>query len=353
MSQLELYQPGALDRRTDSWTAVVEQVAVLAQRIADTELVPQAIRGKPAAVAAVILYGREIGLPPMTALRTSYVVNGRVALAAETMRGLVLAAGHTIVYREATSARCVAAGQRKGQEAWHEVEWTLDLARRAGIAGGKSWQNYPRQMLKARATAELCRDLFPDIIGGFSAVEELDDMPPNGTQPAPPKRTVRREPAPELGTATPQEPPHPPSATPTEPTLVEAISRVSEAGEVPLPGEDGYDDIGASTSENLENPGTKIDRDTDHFAMTKPQAAAMGALFHDLGLDDRDQALTLTGNIIGRSIDTRNDLTRGDYRALMDALNTIKASHDPAAMIDDLLHVDFTQPLEEPAPEAE
>ena len=222
MTQLEPYPaPGRdlLDRRTDSWIAVVEDVAVLAARIADTELVPAAIRGKPAAVAAVILYGREIGLQPMTALRTSYVVNGRVALAAETMRGLVLGAGHTLVYREATTARCIAAGQRRGQEAWQEVEWTLDQARRAGLTG-QSWQRYPRQMLKARATAELCRDLFPDVIGGFSALEELDEAPADSTPTGPPKRTVvRRDP-------TPEPPPETPAAAEPPPAAAAGCSRV-------------------------------------------------------------------------------------------------------------------------------
>jgi hypothetical protein len=334
MTQLEIYQPGTgligmVDRRTDSWTAVVEQVAILATRIADTELVPAAIRGKPAAVAAVILYGREIGHPPMTALRTSYVVNGRVALAAETMRGLVLAAGHIIVYRESTSARCIAAGQRHGQETWHEVEWTIDLARRAGIAGGQSWQRYPRQMLKARATAELCRDAFPDIIGGFAALEELDEPARVETEPpAPPHKVRRAAPQPAEPEA---ESPRPDDASPSTP------------GEVPLPGEAGYDEIGELVPGNVTSPeGPEPEpRDTGTWAMTRPQAAAMGAAFHDLGLDDRGDALTLTGNIIGRSIDTRNDLTRADYRALMDALATIKASHDPQAMIRDLITADF------------
>jgi hypothetical protein len=56
-------------RNTDTWTDVLPAVGDLAGKIAATDFVPDAMRGKPAVVAAAILYGRELGMEPMTALR--------------------------------------------------------------------------------------------------------------------------------------------------------------------------------------------------------------------------------------------------------------------------------------------
>lgn len=233
MTDVERLRPaGMLEPRTDSWTAVVERVAKLATQIQQTDLVPKALRGKPDTIAAVILRGREIGLPPMTALATMYVVNGRAAMSAEGMRGLVLAAGHQIQYMEATGHTCTVRGRRRDTAAvgiigadpvWHEVTWTLDMARQAGLMSNPTWKSYPRAMLKARATAELARDLFPDVIGGYAAVEEVDpsaaiDEPVD----AGPTPTRARRPTTKRDTAValpPARPPAPVSPAAPEPAL--------------------------------------------------------------------------------------------------------------------------------------
>ena len=66
-------------RDTDSWTDVVADVARLAEMIHSTEFVPASLRSAPK-VAAAILYGRELGLPPMTALGSVNVIQGRASL---------------------------------------------------------------------------------------------------------------------------------------------------------------------------------------------------------------------------------------------------------------------------------
>lgn len=172
---------------TDSWVTVVREITLLSQQIAGTDFVPRGIRNSIPATAAAMLYGREIGLPPMTALSQIHVVEGRPGLSAEGMRALVLAAGHEIVFEESTSAVCRVRGRRHRSQEWTTVEWTIDDARRAGLLRrGSAWESYPADMLVARASTVLCRRVFPDVIHGFRSIEELDDMaaPPAAGTPS-------------------------------------------------------------------------------------------------------------------------------------------------------------------------
>jgi hypothetical protein len=109
----------------------------------------------------------------MQALSSLHSIKGRVAMSAEAMRAQALAAGHDLIITESTSAKCTVKGRRRNSEEWTSVTWTIDNARQAKL-GGDNWTKYPRQMLQARATAELCRLVFADVIHGLAAVEELE-----------------------------------------------------------------------------------------------------------------------------------------------------------------------------------
>lgn len=161
---------------TDSWTEVVAEVAKLAGHIAGTDFVPKAMRDNPAAVAAAILHGREVGFAPMTALAQTHVIDGRVSISAEAMRALVLQHGHQIRIGDMSSSAVTIAGRRAGDDQWASVTWTVEDARRADLTGKTNWKKYPRQMLLARATTELLRAVFPDVIHGLMSTEELDEL---------------------------------------------------------------------------------------------------------------------------------------------------------------------------------
>lgn len=175
----------------------------LSQRLANVpEFVPSAFRNRPEAILAALLTGAELGLGPMQSLRSIHVIEGRPALSAEVMRALVLAAGHELVVDEATDERCEVRARRRDSDVWCKpVVWTLDRARRAKLANRSNWQNYPRQMLLARATSELCRTYFADVIGGLEAVELVED---DGTKA--PARAPRKAVAPSPEKVAPRTP---------------------------------------------------------------------------------------------------------------------------------------------------
>src|SRR5665213_639349 len=90
--------------------------ANLAQEIAGSDFVPEGLRGKPAAVLACVLAGRELGVGAFQSLQKIHIIKGKPALSAELMRALVLKAGHRIWLKESTDDKVIICGQRKGEE---------------------------------------------------------------------------------------------------------------------------------------------------------------------------------------------------------------------------------------------
>jgi len=76
---------------------------------------------------------------------------------------------------EASNTKVTIAGRRSNSDNVSTVTWTMDDAKRAGLAGRQNWRTYPRQMLTARATAELARLIFADAVGGLLATEEVEE----------------------------------------------------------------------------------------------------------------------------------------------------------------------------------
>ena len=169
MTAVEVYQGG-----------LGESIVVfgnLAGQIAKTEFVPQEFRGRPEAVLACMLFGQECGLGPMASLNLTQNIKGKVGLKPEGMRAVVQAHGHKIWTEEYDDKAVTLCGQRKGEEHVAKVRWTLEDAKRAQLTSNPSWTKYPRAMLMARATSELCRLHFSDCTGGMAyGADELEEI---------------------------------------------------------------------------------------------------------------------------------------------------------------------------------
>jgi hypothetical protein len=143
--------------------------------IANTDFVPRALRGNTAAILAAVLTGRELGMGPMEALRTIDVIDGKPSPSAEWMVGKVFEAGHVIVAVEQTADHCTVEGRRfrdGEQVAEMRFTFTMDMAKRASLANKNNWKHYPEAMLYWRATSQLCRQFFPDVLSGLKYLPE-------------------------------------------------------------------------------------------------------------------------------------------------------------------------------------
>ena len=94
--------------------------------ISMTQFVPAALRGRPEAILAAVIYGREIGLPPMQSLAHVDIIDGRPSPSAELTARLARAAGHRIEILEATDTVCHLRGTRADTAEELEVTFTID-----------------------------------------------------------------------------------------------------------------------------------------------------------------------------------------------------------------------------------
>ena len=156
------------------WVESARQANLVAQSLANTSFAG-AYRGKPDEITAAILTGQELGLQPMTALKSIDVIQGQPALRAHAMRAIVQHQGHEIELVESDDVHCIMRGRRKGAEGWQQVVWDIPRARLLGLLGKDQWKKQPKTMLIARATGELCRLIAADALHGLPyAAEEVD-----------------------------------------------------------------------------------------------------------------------------------------------------------------------------------
>jgi len=139
------------------------------EAVANTDFVPKGLRGKPKAILAAILTGRELGLGPMESLRSIDVIDGRPSPSAEWMVSRIFEAGHILEIEEQTDERCTVKGTRfmADREITMSFTFTIKMAERANLTGKFNWKAYPEAMLYWRAVAQLARQLYPDVLRGI------------------------------------------------------------------------------------------------------------------------------------------------------------------------------------------
>lgn len=302
----------------------------LANAVHRTEFVPRAMRGKPDVVAACIMAGHSLGLDPMVALANIDVIEGRPAPSAKLMRAMVQAKGHSIAFEEKTNERVTIVGQRDGEEFTSRVTWTMDDARRAGLANKDVWKKYPRAMLAARATGELCRDIFADVVAGLAytreevadGFEDFDGLeaeqgpeeepPPAGNQRSltPAKKAAAKKAAARKRAA---------PKTAAGPRAVDTDELVPLPGEEPPAGTESgtadEDDDGDVVDAEVVEPADEVDEET------RKRAQRIAIKAREAGIDDHhDVIYAVTG---GQSTSAK-DLTDAQGSAVLEAIRRIK-----------------------------
>ena len=132
----------------------------------------------PEAAVVIMLTGAQLGIPPVAAMRGIHVVEGRAVLSSDLIAAVILRSPECEYLRpvEVSGKRVTMTTKRRGQEPVSHT-WTIEMAQTAELAGRNIWKKYPHSMLRARATAELGRMVYPELLFGVYVDGELDNGP--------------------------------------------------------------------------------------------------------------------------------------------------------------------------------
>lgn len=158
----------------------------LAQTFHASGLLPRGI-SSPEAAFTIIATGAELGLSPMASLRSIHVIEGKPVLSAALIAGIVqrrpdLCESFALV--ESSDTVATYETTRRGQ-ASVRMSFTIEQAQRAGLVGKDTWRKYPHAMLRARASAELARAVYPDVVGGLYDPDEIPGAEARTVEPRP------------------------------------------------------------------------------------------------------------------------------------------------------------------------
>lgn len=186
---------GVLDLYADA----IDKAYGFAEKLCRTPLVGNVYRGKPADAAVAILYGAELGLNPIQSLQQVFTVHGTPAIYARTMVALLKRRGYRFQTVESADEKVTVTGTSPTGDT-ETSTWTIARADKAGyipqidertgefkknsngkLIGNEKYLTDPQAMLYAKAAAEVCRKLAPDVLLGISrSHEDLESEPAPG-----------------------------------------------------------------------------------------------------------------------------------------------------------------------------
>jgi hypothetical protein len=141
--------------------------------------------------AAIVLMGRELGMGTMAACRKLQVIKGTVTERADSQLARFKSCGGRAQFKELTETRAVLVLRHpNGDE--HTETFTLDDAKRAGLASNDNYAKHPKAMLRSRAITAGLKSIGWEGAVGIYDPDEIADVPA-----APEPVVVRQAPPPE------------------------------------------------------------------------------------------------------------------------------------------------------------
>ena len=163
-----------LQSYAEAWGAA----ASISEQLARTDFAGP-FKGKPADMAAAILKGATIGIPPADIGKAIYVVHGTPALYGKTALAIALRHGYQAHTMEDTpEAVTVRMTSPQGQEM--DVRYTIERAEKEGLVKGNAaqYKSRPSKMLYWKCIGELTDRMIPHLTGGMPIKEDVQQSTP-------------------------------------------------------------------------------------------------------------------------------------------------------------------------------
>lgn len=162
--------------------STIEEAYRIATAFSRSDFIPKEYKDKPDNCFTAINLGMEIGLPPMRALQSIAVVNGKPAIYGDAQLALVRGSGLLESFEESYEGEegkdtfaAVCKVKRKGDSEATIESFTVADAKKAGLWGKTGpWSTHPKRMLRYKSRAFALRDKFADVLLGLChSVEEM------------------------------------------------------------------------------------------------------------------------------------------------------------------------------------
>src|SRR5574343_797238 len=124
---------------------------------------------------AVIQYGAEMGVPPMTALQNIHLIEGKPGCSVNLLSSLMRQHGCEIETIQSDSKICkIRCTNPKGKS--EVISYTIEEAKAAGLADKSNWKKYPADMLYSRCVSRAQRRMCPEATYGMYTEEEVESF---------------------------------------------------------------------------------------------------------------------------------------------------------------------------------
>jgi hypothetical protein len=159
------------EQERDQWSLMKDQSEILIQ----SKAIPSAIENLPQAMA-ILQYGRELGLPPMTSFQNISLIKGKPTLSAHLIGARLKNAGHDYYVKEFTDTKVEICFLSKNEKIGEQCfTYTAEDAKTAGNFNKDNYKKYPKQMLYARCLTLGGRIVAPEVLAGIYAPEEFNE----------------------------------------------------------------------------------------------------------------------------------------------------------------------------------
>lgn len=129
----------------------------------------------PQQALTLMVLAQAEGLHPGAACRDYNLIGGKPSMKAEAMLRRFQESGGRVEWVQYSDEK-VEAKFTHPLGGSVQIDWTLERAKKAGLAEKAIWKNYPRNMLRARVVSEGVRMVYPAATGGVYTPEEVSDM---------------------------------------------------------------------------------------------------------------------------------------------------------------------------------
>jgi hypothetical protein len=196
-----------------------ESLVSMGDALRRTGFLPSHIRDG-VSFAAIVLMGRELGMGTMAACRKLQVIKGTVTERADSQLARFKSCGGRAQFKELTEARAVLVLRHpNGDE--HTETFTIEDAKRAGLASNDNYAKHPKAMLRSRAITAGLKSIGWEGAVGIYDPDEITES----TQPEPAREPVQVRPKFDAA----QVPLHQPSVVKTKAEPVQDMDPVGKA----------------------------------------------------------------------------------------------------------------------------